>query len=182
VSRRRRKRKRAGRQGGLDKPKPPTPPGSDSVPVSSSDANREAAAVPPRRCRTRPRSPAPNRGKRLEALGDRPDPKLRLLRRILHDSPSRKVVVFSTFADSVRYLDENLPKGVDGRARVAIIGAETTPDERTKLLLRFCPESVSGTADYRPRDGEVDLLLSNDVLSEGQDLQPPDDAPLTPPR
>ena len=110
-------------------------------------------------------------GKRLEELGGRPDPKLGLLRRILRDSPSDKIVVFSTFADTVRYLDKHLPEDVDGRARVAIIGAETSPDERTNLLLRFCPESVSGTASYRPRDGEVDLLLSNDVLSEGQDLQ-----------
>lgn len=65
-------------------------------------------------------------GRRLEELGDHPDPKLGLLRRILHDSPSRKIVVFSTFADTVRYLDEHLPKDVDGRARVTIIGAETT--------------------------------------------------------
>ena len=108
---------------------------------------------------------------RLEKLGDGPDPKLALLRRILRDSPSEKIVVFSTFADTVRYLDEQLPKNVDGRARVAIIGTETSPDERTSLLLRFCPESVSGTAGYRPQGSEVDLLLSNDVLSEGQDLQ-----------
>ena len=107
----------------------------------------------------------------LEKLAERPDPKLALLRSVLRDSPSDKIVVFSTFADTIRYLDEHLPAGVDGRERVTVIGADTSPDERTALLLRFCPESVSGRPGYRPRSGEVDLLLSNDVLSEGQNLQ-----------
>ena len=79
--------------------------------------------------------------------------------------------MFSTFGDTIQYLDEQLPADVDGRERVKVVGAETTPDQRTGLLLRFCPESVSGTSGYTPAGGEVDLLLSNDVLSEGQDLQ-----------
>ncbi len=48
--------------------------------------------------------------------------------------------------------------------------ADTDPDERTKMLARFCPETVVRPG-YEPPDGEVDLLLSNDVLSEGQNLQ-----------
>ena len=98
------------------------------------------------------------------------DPKLNLLRRVLDDIPSDKVVVFSSFADTVRYLEEHLPDMVNGRERVTVIGAETNPDERTKMLARFCPETVVRPG-YEPPDGEVDLLLSNDVLSEGQNLQ-----------
>ena len=79
-------------------------------------------------------------------------------------------MVFSTFADTIRYLDEHLPDGVSGRERVTVIGGETSPDERTALLSRFCPETVVRPG-YRPEDGEVNLLLSNDVLSEGQNLQ-----------
>ena len=51
-----------------------------------------------------------------------------------------------------------------------MIGADTTTDQRTALLSRFCPETVVRPG-YKPDDGEVDLLLSNDVLSEGQNLQ-----------
>ena len=80
------------------------------------------------------------------------------------------MIVFSTFADTVRYLDNNLPTRLGGRQRVTVIGAETDPDQRTELLARFCPKTVV-RPDYQPEDGEVDLLLSNDVLSEGQNLQ-----------
>ena len=107
---------------------------------------------------------------RLEKLDAAQDPKLKLLRRVLRESASKKVVVFSTFADTVEYLDEQLPKGVAGRERVTVIGAATTPDARTALLSRFCPETVVRPG-YEPEDGQVDLLLSNDVLSEGQNLQ-----------
>ena len=107
---------------------------------------------------------------RLDKLDPEHDPKLKLLRRVLDESPSEKVVVFSTFADTVKYLDEQLPNRVAGRERVTVIGAATSPDERTALLSRFCPDTVVRPG-YEPQDGEVDLLLSNDVLSEGQNLQ-----------
>ena len=107
---------------------------------------------------------------RLNKLDSEHDPKLELLHRMLDESPSEKIVVFSTFADTIRYLDEQLPDRVARRERVTVIGGETTPDERTALLSRFCPETVVRPG-YRPTDGEVSLLLSNDVLSEGQNLQ-----------
>ena len=106
----------------------------------------------------------------LSSLDAGGDPKLVLLRRLLDEMPSQKVVVFSSFADTVRYLDAHLPSAVNGRERVAVIGADTDPDERTRMLGRFCPETVVRPG-YEPPDGEVDLLLSNDVLSEGQNLQ-----------
>ena len=108
--------------------------------------------------------------KALRSLRPDGDPKLALLRRLLEEVPSQKVVVFSAFADTVRYLDEHLPDLVDGRHRVTVIGADTNPDERTRLLARFCPDTVVRPG-YAPPDGEVDLMLGNDVLSEGQNLQ-----------
>ncbi len=106
----------------------------------------------------------------LGRLDSEHDPKLGLLHSLIESSPSKKVIVFSTFADTVRYLDEHLPEQLGGRQRVTVIGAETNPDQRTELLARFCPKTVV-RHDYEPEDGEVDLLLSNDVLSEGQNLQ-----------
>ena len=108
--------------------------------------------------------------KLLGLLNAEYDPKLALLRSLIEESPSQKVIVFSTFADTVRYLDENLPDPLGNRQRVTVIGAETNPDQRSELLARFCPKTVV-RPDYQPEEGEVDLLLSNDVLSEGQNLQ-----------
>ena len=107
---------------------------------------------------------------RLAALDPVGDPKLALLRRLIENSPSAKVIVFSTFADTVRYLDEYLPEVIADRKRITVIGADTDPDQRTNMLARFAPKAVIRD-DYEPPDGEVDLLLSNDVLSEGQNLQ-----------
>ncbi|MDE0667989.1 MAG: phospholipase D-like domain-containing protein [bacterium] len=42
----------------------------------------------------------------LSTLGSGDDPKLALLLRLIAESPSKKIVVFSSFADTVRYLDE----------------------------------------------------------------------------
>lgn len=107
---------------------------------------------------------------RLAGLDSANDPKLALLRRLLEESPSEKVIIFSAFADTIRYLDRELPELAGDRERVTVIGAETDPDARTGMLARFSPETVVRPG-YQPPDGEVDLLLSNDVLAEGQNLQ-----------
>ena len=106
----------------------------------------------------------------LRSLSAADDTKLALLRRLLERVPSQKVILFSAFADTVRYLDEHLPDPIHGRDRVTVIGADTNPDERTRLLSRFCPDTVVHPG-YVPPEGEVDLMLGNDVLSEGQNLQ-----------
>ncbi len=98
------------------------------------------------------------------------DPKLALLKEILEGSPADKVAVFATYGDTIKYLDQNLPKKVGGRKRVTVIGTETNPDQRTAALARFAPKTVVND-DYSPSEGEVDLLLATDVLSEGQNLQ-----------
>ncbi len=111
---------------------------------------------------------------RLSQPSPADDPKMGLLARLVEksreESRSQKIVVFSAFADTIRYLDEQLPEEIAGCRRVTVIGAETDPDQRTRLLGRFCPKTVIAP-DHVPEEGEVDLLLTNDVLSEGQNLQ-----------
>ncbi len=106
----------------------------------------------------------------LTALTAADDPKLAALVEVLEASPAQKVAVFATFGDTVRYLDEHLPVRIGGRERIVVIGGESTPDERTRALSRFAPDTVVRPG-YEPPDGEVDLLVSTDVLSEGQNLQ-----------
>jgi superfamily II DNA or RNA helicase len=107
---------------------------------------------------------------RLSTMSADEDPKLQLLKEILEASPAQKVAVFATYGETIEYLDEYLPEETSGRRRVTVIGGESTPEERMHALARFAPVSVIGP-DHVPADGEVDLLLSTDVLSEGQNLQ-----------
>src|SRR5439155_25655404 len=107
---------------------------------------------------------------RLTGLDAATDPKLALLRRLIEASPSQKIAVFASFGDTIAYLDQHLTAGFAGRERIVVIGSQTDPDSRSAALARFCPRTVV-RPDYVPPDGEVDLLLSTDVLSEGQNLQ-----------
>jgi hypothetical protein len=106
----------------------------------------------------------------LGSLDPASDRKLAMLREILESSPADKVAVFATYAATIEYLDENLPSPIGGRERVTVIGRDTTPDQRLAALGRFAPKTVVRD-DYEPPEGDVDLLLATDVLSEGQNLQ-----------
>lgn len=106
----------------------------------------------------------------LGSLTPEDDPKLRLLRELLEEVPPEKVAVFATYGETIAYLDEHLPERAGGRERVTVIGSQSSPDDRSAKLGRFSPETVVRPG-YVPPDGEVDLLLSTDVLSEGQNLQ-----------
>lgn len=110
---------------------------------------------------------------RLRMLDAGSDTKLARLRELLEDPAPSKIAVFATYADTIRYLQQHLPVGVGGRERVVVIGSETDPDTRMGALARFAPRTVVRD-DYVPPEGEVDLLLSTDVLSEGQNLQQAD--------
>lgn len=98
------------------------------------------------------------------------DPKLATLVDTLRLT-SGKVCVFATYGETISYLDDHLDTALgEARDRVVIIGGDTDPDERTSRLSRFCPDTVVEPG-YVPPGGEVDLLLSTDVVSEGQNLQ-----------
>ena len=111
---------------------------------------------------------------RLARLRAAPDPKLAGLKAVMAATPARKVAIFTAFQDTAAYLQERIEQDPDllaGRAWTAVLGSETGADARTRELERFCPESVRGEPGFRPDGGEVDVILSTDILSEGQNLQ-----------
>ena len=111
---------------------------------------------------------------RLERLRGRPDPKLWMLRQVMAETPSEKVAIFTAFQDTAAYLRsaiERDPELLDGREWTAVIGSSIDAEARARELERFCPESVTGDPGFHPADGEVDVMLSTDILSEGQNLQ-----------
>ncbi len=110
----------------------------------------------------------------LKALEGLPDPKLQALQDVLSSTAAQKMAIFTSFQDTAFYLKERIedrPEILGGRSWTVVIGSETSADTRMRELERFCPESVTGDPDFVPADGEVDVMLSTDILSEGQNLQ-----------
>jgi hypothetical protein len=98
----------------------------------------------------------PNRDAKLDALED-------LLRR---RHPNDKVLVFSQFADTVRYLGSQLRARGIGRLE-AVTGNSENP---TAVAWRFSPVSNEMRGRISP-DEELRVVIATDVLSEGQNLQ-----------
>jgi len=87
------------------------------------------------------------------------------------DSPPRKLLIFTYFADTVDYLKQRLPsllRNIDFESDVGFTSG-ANKRELESLTRRFSPES-KGAADVSP-DSEITYLFSTDVLSEGQNLQ-----------
>ena len=110
----------------------------------------------------------------LRSLENLPDPKLQALQTVLSSTTAKKVAIFTSFQDTASYLKEMIEASPDilrNRSWTVVIGSETSADARTRELERFCPESVTGDPHFVPSGGEVDVMLSTDILSEGQNLQ-----------
>ena len=110
----------------------------------------------------------------IEQLEDAPDPKLDRLRDVMATTSAQKVAIFTSFQDTAEYLKQAIeddPDLLNGRTWAAVIGADTSERERERAINRFCPELAEGVFDPDRHGGEIDVLLSTDVLSEGQNLQ-----------
>lgn len=109
------------------------------------------------------------------------DPKLEALLGVIDrvdrsagHADERKLVVFSYFADTMAYVDTYLRQSPDPRAaryrdRMASVSGSNDPRTRQHTVWGFVPKS----SEAPPGQDEdlYDLLLSTDVLAEGQNLQ-----------
>ncbi len=80
----------------------------------------------------------------------------------------QKVLVFSEYADTARYVAEELVKRLPGHAVASVTGATDNP---TTLARRFSPNSNSTLGGLPDGATELQVLVATDVLSEGQNLQ-----------
>jgi superfamily II DNA or RNA helicase len=95
------------------------------------------------------------------------DAKLGALHELLTVRHSKeKVLVFTQFADTARYLEAQLR--ARGVRRLAEVTGEA--EDPTSFAWRFSPESNNKRDRIRPED-EFRVLIATDVLSEGQNLQ-----------
>jgi superfamily II DNA or RNA helicase len=109
----------------------------------------------------------------LEGLSQKDDDKLQRLIGLLRDDPvlaSQKVLIFSEFAATAKYLQEALPEaGIEGVDEVD----SSSKRDRGDVIEEFAPyyndSSSAAVADRHRR--ETRILISTDVLSEGLNLQ-----------
>ncbi|MBV9125957.1 MAG: SWF/SNF helicase family protein, partial [Planctomycetes bacterium] len=110
---------------------------------------------------------------RTEALAAQ-DGKLKRLQELLAgDLKGKKVLIFSTFKDTTRYLHRRLTEDgpwrkAAGNPHLRRIDSGNHPDERGHIIAQFAP--VASGKNNSAGD-EIDILISTDVLSEGQNLQ-----------
>ena len=102
----------------------------------------------------------------------RHDDKLQKLMRLLKckDLANQKVLIFTEFADTARYLKRELERaGVDGVAEVD----SASTGNRAEVIRRFSPyyNGSSRAALVEANLSEIRILISTDVLSEGLNLQ-----------
>lgn len=97
---------------------------------------------------------------------------------------NKKVIIFTAFADTAKYLYDNLNKWAYEKYNVysALItggGANKTNFPRIKadmsdILINFSPKSKERSKVFENISGEIDILIATDCISEGQNLQDAD--------
>ena len=88
---------------------------------------------------------------------------------------NRKLLVFTTFKDTAQYLYENLAGLADELGvNIAMVSGDETrtavgANDFNAILTNFAP--VSRNRRESSGDGDIDLLIATDCISEGQNLQ-----------
>lgn len=95
------------------------------------------------------------------------DSKLTALYQLIQQThPTQKILIFSQFADTVRYLEKQLYlRGVQ-----KLVGVTGNTVDPTKYAWQFSPKSNDKRKAIALED-ELRVLIATDVLSEGQNLQ-----------
>lgn len=121
------------------------------------------------------------------------DQKLQELKRLIREkvgSPintgNKKVLVFTAFSDTAMYLYKSLEAWVSGELGLHIAVVTGSGDNKTTfkpkafraqtdysaILTNFSPRSkYRAKMSSMPQEGEIDILIASDCISEGQNLQ-----------
>ena len=108
---------------------------------------------------------------RIDPLGPDEDAKLRTFLAEVRGLDGQKLIVFSYYRDTARYIYERVIADPElANRRVAVLSSDTPPRERQRVIERFAPLSNKARTAVTAEE-ELDLLIATDVLSEGQNLQ-----------
>lgn len=94
---------------------------------------------------------------------------------------NRKIIVFCAFADTAAYLYEKIEEWVRKKlnVHVALVSGGAKPNRTTfghadftQILINFAPRAKQrAKMKSMPQNGEIDVLIATDCISEGQNLQ-----------
>lgn len=82
-----------------------------------------------------------------------------------YSHPNEKILVFTQYSDTAEYVYRNLKDKINGLE--CVTGSSENP---TSIAYRFSPES-NNRREVISKSAEIRVLISTDVLSEGQNLQ-----------
>ncbi|OYV08787.1 MAG: helicase domain-containing protein, partial [Methanosaeta sp. ASP1-1] len=105
-----------------------------------------------------------------------------LARDKVFEADGRKCLVFTQYMDTAEYLFKNLKDQMQKQGkRISLLTGKTGSQERDKIIKAFAPRAnrsqLFASSEETDRkiiseaDRETDILISTDVLSEGQNLQ-----------
>lgn len=110
----------------------------------------------------------------VEEVTPKKDDKLQALIKLLKTDrvlKDQKLILFTEFADTARYLEKELKEaGIEGIER---IDGKSTQRRRSQVIRRFSPYYNDTSRAALKSDGlkEIRVLIATDVLSEGLNLQ-----------
>jgi superfamily II DNA or RNA helicase len=118
---------------------------------------------------------------RVKAISSSDDVKLATLKDLLAgELRGQRVLIFTYYKDTARYLYSQLgnPDNPDaasfqrrlGNIHIRRMDSGADAKERVRMVRAFAPRA-NRAADIAGTDKEIDILISTDVLSEGQNLQ-----------
>lgn len=98
-----------------------------------------------------------------------------------HGQENRKIIVFCAFADTAAYLYEEMEAWARKtlNVHIALVSGGAKPNRTTfghadftQILINFAPRAKKrAKMKSMPQDGEIDILIATDCISEGQNLQ-----------
>ncbi len=113
---------------------------------------------------------------RIEPITPGRDAKLQEIKDLLTDDlRGKKVLLFTYYKDTARYLYEQLVGDEEflaaaGEPTIARMDGDVSPADRVSRIARFAPVA-NDRAELAGTEQEIDVMVSTDVLSEGQNLQ-----------
>jgi len=107
--------------------------------------------------------------KELEKFIPAKDTKIKKLIELIKDKQKKnnqKVLIFTTYSDTAKYLFEELKRHL---ARTECVTGDSNNKDIDVILKKFSP--ISKNANENQIANPIDILITTDILSEGQNLQ-----------
>ncbi len=99
---------------------------------------------------------------------DKIDTLIKLISKINSEQPHSKILIFSQYIPTVEYIYKSL-KERTGKIKKEIEYLTGNIKNKNAIIKKFAP--VSNNYNIKNHEKEIDILISTDLLSEGQNLQ-----------